>query len=346
MMDGNMRLFKYVGHRLHTKTKEVVGVYTIEQPLGIADRTGRIVKENGMTESIFPDNNVIRTNKSVFIEKAEGGNFTYLPNDYQWVDSTKPETTDMVTDTPTFDKLPSKSETPTMTFTAIGSRGTRIAIPEEVSRRFGSAVKWLETQGFTVRTGDAIGMDQLARDNATKKEVYTAKDATPETRLIAREIHPAPQSVDKTKNPEYTWGLHARNTFQVFGRNLDTPSDFVIAWTPDGAVNTETRTVATGGTGQAIDMASRKGIPVFNFADPTAPRRLFEYVNTLLGKTTEKTEEQTEEYPFTADDANTVFSTAPERVQAMVTEMGITSFDNVTAEQMKQLRDEYAHCKI
>jgi len=354
-------LYKYVGYRTSMKTGDVIGVYSVVPILGRFEKGGRMVKENGMSKSIFEDNNVIPTPESEFLKwqdkgdyKAIGGTtgkvkadytgFSYLPSEYQWVDKVMEDITDINTNTPNFDKLPSKSATPTMHYTAIGSRGERVAIPEEVSRRFASAIKWLESKGFTVRTGDAIGMDALARENATKKQVYTAKDATPETVIIAKEIHPAPEAVDRGKNPAWAWNLHARNTNQLFGKDLTVPSDFVIAWTPDGATSTDTRSVETGGTGQAIDMASRKGIPVFNFANPAAPRQLYEYVNSLLGLETVET--TTEESPFDDTGADVVFSTNPPRVSALVTEMGITSFDNVTAEQMKQLRDEYAHCKI
>ncbi len=56
--------------------------------------------------------------------------------------------------------------------------------------------------------------------------------------------------------------FHARNVQQVLGKNLDTPTKFVVCWTPDGA---EQRTSnKTGGTGQAIRVAISNNIPVFN----------------------------------------------------------------------------------
>ena len=75
----------------------------------------------------------------------------------------------------------------------------------------------------------------------------------------------------------------ARNTNQVFGKDLNQPVDFVIAWTPDGLVDSQRRTRRSGGTGQAIDMAARKGIPVVNLANPDWEQKLMD----LLGVTRE-----------------------------------------------------------
>ena len=92
------------------------------------------------------------------------------------------------------------------------------------------------------------------------KTIFTKKDVPTEeanvalrTRLhtIAKEIHPSPNKLS-----DGGLDLMARNTFQVFGKNLDTPVDFVLAWTSDGTDK--------GGTGQAIRLAQGKGIPVIN----------------------------------------------------------------------------------
>lgn len=162
--------------------------------------------------------------------------------------------------TPEFDTLPSKGTTPTMRYTGIGSRET----PKGVLSQMAELAKELEVKGYTVLTGDADGADAAFRNNASKKEVFTAKSANPRSIKIAREVHPNPYALDRSKNPVYVWKLMARNTNQVFGGNLDSPVDFVLAWTPDGLEDGSNRTQLSGGTGQAIDMASRKGIPVIN----------------------------------------------------------------------------------
>ena len=75
---------------------------------------------------------------------------------------------------------------------------------------------------------------------------------------------------------------------KLFGKNLDVPVDFVLAWTP---LTREGKVVSkaddrmyygkndpnnTGGTGQAIAMASMKGIPVINMVDPNWRDQLIE----------------------------------------------------------------------
>ena len=59
--------------------------------------------------------------------------------------------------------------------------------------------------------------------------------------------------------------------------DLNTPSEFVICWTPDGSEGTTTR--ETGGTGQAIRMAKKRGIKVMNLANQST----LDYVKVWLG---------------------------------------------------------------
>jgi predicted NAD-dependent protein-ADP-ribosyltransferase YbiA (DUF1768 family) len=178
------------------------------------------------------------------------------------IDETKPE----------FNKLPNKSITPTMTYAGIGSRET----PQEVLDKMTEVAKYLEELGYTLRSGGAIGADKAFEKGVTsKKEVFLGSVKTGEReKKIAREIHPNPQALDNAKAKttgksisDFMWNLMGRNTNQIFGANLDTPVDFVLAWTQDGLTDYRKRSLQSGGTGQAIDMASRKGIPVINMAN-------------------------------------------------------------------------------
>jgi len=76
---------------------------------------------------------------------------------------------------------------------------------------------------------------------------------TKEARLIAKEYHPQWDILSCLGRD-----FHARNVYQMLGKDLNTPSDFVLCWTPNGAV--------TGGTGQALRIAKDRGIPILNFA--------------------------------------------------------------------------------
>jgi hypothetical protein len=130
--------------------------------------------------------------------------------------------------------------------------------------------KELAAMGYTLRSGAAEGPDSAFEAGAgNKKNIFPGTAKTGERELkIAREVHPNVAALDRSKNPAFVWNLMARNTNQVFGKNLDTPVDFVLAYTPDNLTDYTKRTIDSGGTGQAIDMASRKGIPVINMADP------------------------------------------------------------------------------
>ena len=86
---------------------------------------------------------------------------------------------------------------------------------------------------------------------------------------LAQTVHPA---WDRLK--EAAQKLHARNCYQTLGKTLDAPSAFVLCWTSDGCETEKERTRDTGGTGTAIVLAHRRGIPVFNLKRANAVSRL------------------------------------------------------------------------
>ncbi len=61
---------------------------------------------------------------------------------------------------------------------------------------------------------------------------------------------------------------------------MRSPCDYVIAWTPDGVERSIERIRLTGGTGQAIDLADRFRIPVFNLKKPNAMVRIKEWITS------------------------------------------------------------------
>jgi hypothetical protein len=153
----------------------------------------------------------------------------------------------------------------------------------------------LGRQGFTCRTGGADGADR-AFLKGSKEAFFRRGSARPElflpwpgfngqhssfsipptaAHVIARQHHPGydrmTQAVQK---------LMARNAQQVQGRDLKCNSKFVICWTPDGCIDSETRTKKTGGTGQAIGHAASLGIPVFNLAREEHYNQFLEYLKS------------------------------------------------------------------
>ncbi|MGD1524624.1 macro domain-containing protein [Vibrio harveyi] len=87
-------------------------------------------------------------------------------------------------------------------------------------------------------------------------------------------IHPAAEAV-ASRYHDYWDGLKygpkkmmSRNSMQVLGEDLNTPVRFVMAYTPDAAINAQMTSSKSGGTGQAIRIATDKGINVYNIANP------------------------------------------------------------------------------
>ena len=168
---------------------------------------------------------------------------------------------------PEFDKLPAfKPGQNTMTYAGIGSRET----PPEILAEMTKMAKKLESLGYKLQTGKTYGdkeegADKAFSDGATNKELFGPEMANDKTKAIAKEIHPAPQHLK-----EGGLKLMARNTNQVFGANLDIPVDFVLFY----AEETSNELRPKGGTGQAVEMARRKGIPTINMADPKWKEKL------------------------------------------------------------------------
>ncbi len=155
-------------------------------------------------------------------------------------------------------------------YTGIGSRKT----PENVFIGMFKLARWLSSQNYILRSGAADGADtafEMGVDSINgQKEIWlpwkTFNGRNSDRYLpteqhfeLASTLHPAWSRLKQSVR-----SLHARNTGQVLGEDLTTPSKFVLCWTPDGAEHHSKVTKDTGGTGTAIRLASQKGIPVIN----------------------------------------------------------------------------------
>ena len=167
----------------------------------------------------------------------------------------------------------------TLAYTGIGSRQTPPAVLDKMRK----IAARLAARGYILRSGAAEGADSaFEAGSGEQKEIYlpwkgfggsasqlfdlqTRQDA----KGIAASLHPAWEHL---KEPVRR--LHTRNVFQVLGADLQTPSRFVICWTPDGAQSEQERSSKTGGTGTAIALAAQRGVPVINLARPDAMDRL------------------------------------------------------------------------
>jgi len=151
-------------------------------------------------------------------------------------------------------------------YAGIGSRETPSHILDLMSK---IAMK-LAFKGFILRSGGADGADTAFQHGAEMAHgamnIYYAKSIDTllcgdEAMALAKKYHKAWHRMGS-----YAHKLHGRNAFQILGSDLKTPSSFVICWTKDGCTHHNERTIATGGTGTAISIASMNNIPVFNLA--------------------------------------------------------------------------------
>ena len=189
--------------------------------------------------------------------------------------------------TPEFNKLPRHVDgVKSMTYAGIGSRET----PNSVKSNMTDIATKLEKKGYKLQTGKTFGNKEEGADaafskGATNKELFAPEPIQVGSTewKVAQELHPAWGRLTKNwnGNPKSYKGiggakLMARNTNQVFGANLDTPVDFVLFY----AKETDNPLRPKGGTGQAVEMARRKGIPTINMAYADWKDQL----NTLLKK--------------------------------------------------------------
>ena len=151
-----------------------------------------------------------------------------------------------------------------MIYTGIGSRDT----PTGVLRMMTKIAQGLaKTDDAILRSGGAKGADSAFEDGADKKEIYLPWkgfndndsplfDITNEAYEMAKHYHPAWNRCSSAARK-----FHARNCYQVLGKDLDTPTDLVICWTPGGKI--------TGGTGQALRIALDYNININNLYEAT-----------------------------------------------------------------------------
>jgi len=157
-------------------------------------------------------------------------------------------------------------------YAGIGARKT----PEELLPNLSTAAASLAKAGVGLRTGGSWGADQAFYDGWKRVEQdelveifvpysgfrgFVCTNAnrvfgppSKEAKAIAREFHPNWANVGDTGRMYL-----ARNVYQILGFDLESPSDFVLCWTPDGK--------EIGGTSQGIRIAHSHSIPVINLGN-------------------------------------------------------------------------------
>lgn len=159
-------------------------------------------------------------------------------------------------------------------FAGIGSRD----VPEETfDVIFDIAHMLYDSTSLGLRSGGATGCDSAFElPYFDRKQIFLPwknfnRNVSPrwEIPLEAYDVGSSVYIHDWSNIKQSVKHLMARNTQQVLGPTL-TPGDesvFVICWTKDGCERHEDRTASTGGTGQAISVATTFDVPVINIAN-------------------------------------------------------------------------------
>lgn len=176
-----------------------------------------------------------------------------------------------------------------MYYAGIGSRRT----PSHILDRMVWWGQRLASLGLILRSGAAPGADVAFESGCDlvggEKEIFLPWKGFNGSRS---QLYYIPQEVYEYSEPIFGSGwdyikpsvkkLMARNAQQILGMNLDQPVLFVLCYTSDGCTTRRDRSKKTGGTGQAIAVASTNNIPVFNLANADDERRLLDFLLETL----------------------------------------------------------------
>lgn len=180
--------------------------------------------------------------------------------------------------------LPDESRHARRIYTGIGSRQA----PPDILAYMHRLAQRLAALNYMLRSGAANGSDAAFEAGCLsvggESEIWlpwtgfnnhadTGLYPTEAHMTMAASVHPAWGSLGK--GPK---ALHGRNTGQVLGKDLATPSLFTVCYTLDGCESEATRKRDTGGTATAIVLSDRNQVPVFNLAKPDAKDRLIRHV--------------------------------------------------------------------
>lgn len=120
--------------------------------------------------------------------------------------------------------------------------------------------------------------------------------------------------------------LMARNAFQVLSESLARPVDRVVCYTEDGAQTGEETSYKTGGTGQAIRIASDYKVPVVNIGRAEQREVMEKWLNEFDQKLTQKG------MPTTLEAVNSLldhYMTLPSREGNLVELADLGEFDAI-----------------
>ena len=187
-------------------------------------------------------------------------------------------------------------------YTGVGSRET----PDDILKMMTRLGKKLASEGWTLRSGGAVGADaafefgwfdwfvsQTPWPSEPQAEIFLPwngynghdRDGCFGANILPDEddkgLSIVAEGIAAQMHPN--WGackqgarkMHARNVYQVLGRDLKTPSKMLVAWTKLTKAGQP-----MGGTATAIRLAEKHNIACFNLNKPVD----FERIQIYLGE--------------------------------------------------------------
>ena len=171
-------------------------------------------------------------------------------------------------------------------YTGIGSRNT----PYNICSLMAKIAKKYAKAGWVLRSGGAEGADTAFENGAViahgKAEIYIPwdsfgqhyhdskriflvkdKEILQRAMMLASDVHPNWDACSPAARK-----LHARNSFQVLGGDLEVPSSVLICWAPIQGDSIK------GGTRTAWEIAKLYDVPRFNLADPRIEQKFRDFV--------------------------------------------------------------------
>jgi hypothetical protein len=161
-----------------------------------------------------------------------------------------------------------------LTYACIGSR--KAAETKNIKGIMQECIIHLNAFNALNRTGGADACDQWGEEVAIESEIFIpfakfrpdlmdnppAHKKVIKTWLLPKEIKDKAMEMAEEVSPHLKFArygarvMHGRNPFQILGKDLNDPDDFVLCYTKHGKIE--------GGTATAIKLALKYNIPVFN----------------------------------------------------------------------------------
>lgn len=163
-------------------------------------------------------------------------------------------------------------------YTGIGSRET----PPDLQKIMQSIANALANDNWILRSGGAEGADSAFEAGAAQKRIYLPWNSfngkivdginyivPPYDESWVMDYHPDADYLSPSAKK-----LMSRNTYQVLGDDLKSPSSFIVCWTQGGKLK--------GGTAQALRIAADYKIPRYNIYSDSALQQLCSDYNITL----------------------------------------------------------------